>query len=351
MSTKVLFILKRRHDYNQEHYSHDGLTTGLYNSATFVKDMLYNKGIPSKLVVVVDNNDIDREVSQYNPTHVIIEGLWVVPEKFDILKELHPNVKWIVRIHSNTPFLANEGNAFDWIAQYSTKSKVYVATNAKRMNRELKFYVAGRFSTTKIKEENSIINLPNYYPEKYESAKRIPKNKEYVDIACFGAIRPLKNHMAQAVAAVKFAESIGKKLRFHINTGRVEQSGQSVYKNLKGFFTGVESKGHELVEHPWSTREEFLQICRQMDIGMQVSFSETFNIVAADLISQGIPVIATKEIPWMNIIYTANPTDTNNIAKILNRAYRQPVLNVILNRSNLLDYSKKSTAVWLKYFK
>jgi hypothetical protein len=349
MKKRVLFILKRRHDYNQEHYSNEGLATGLYNSATFVKDMLAKKGVPSKLVVVVDNNDIDREVALFNPTHVIIEGLWVVPEKFNVLNQLHPNVKWIVRIHSNTPFLANEGVAFDWIAQYTTKSKVYVATNAKQMNKELKFYVKGRYSSTPEREQNKIIDLPNYYPKVFKSTKRPNSKDEYINVGCFGAIRPLKNHMTQAIAALKFANSINKKLRFHINTGRIEQNGQSVYNNLKAFFNTISDKGHHLVEHEWMPREEFLELCGQMDLGMQVSFSETFNIVAADFISQGVPVISSKEIPWMSRFFTTNPTNSDDISKILSRAYNQYSTNVLFNKSNLKIYSKKSEKIWSNF--
>lgn len=351
MKKRVLFILKRRHDYGQEHYSNEGLTTGLYNSATFVKDMLLERRIPSKLVVVIDNNDIDREVVDFKPTHVIIEGLWVVPEKFDVLKQLHPNVKWIVRIHSNAPFLANEGVAFGWISQYVTKPNVFVATNARQINSELKFYVKNLYSTTREREENKIINLPNYYPEKFESSKRQNFTSEYVNVGCFGAIRPLKNHMTQAIAAVKFAENIDKKLRFHINVGRIEQNGQSVYNNLKAFFETVKANGHELVEHSWLPRQEFLNLCDQMDIGMQVSFSETFNIVAADFISQGVPIVTTKEVPWANRLYVASPTDSNNIAKVLKAAYYQTYFNVLFNRSNLKKSSKGAIVEWLKYFR
>jgi hypothetical protein len=346
MKKRVLFILKRRHDYNQEHYSHEGLTTGLYNSATFVEKMLNNSKVESKLVVVVDNNDIDREVTEFKPTHVIIEGLWVVPEKFDVLKQLHPNVKWIIRVHSNTPFLANEGVAFDWIAQYTKKSSVYVATNAPQMFRELRFYVKNRYSLTPQKEEKNIINLPNYYPETFRVGKRPNTKSDYINVGCFGAIRPLKNHMTQAIAAVKFADSIGKKLRFHINVGRIEQNGQSVYNNLKAFFNTISDRGHELIEHAWMPREEFLQLCRQMDLGMQVSFSETFNIVAADFISQGVPVVGSKEIPWLNTLFTANPNDSDAIARILKRAYSQYAINVRINKFNLTLYSKRSSRIW-----
>jgi hypothetical protein len=68
---KILFILKRREDYNPDKHSHVGLSTGLYNSASFMNNMLVDAGFESNLVVVTDNNDIDREVTKHKPTHVI----------------------------------------------------------------------------------------------------------------------------------------------------------------------------------------------------------------------------------------------------------------------------------------
>ena len=84
---RVLFILKRRQDYDGYKHSQIGLSTGLYNSALYMSDMLNNNRIESKVVVVVDNNSIDKEVHLFKPTHVIIETLWVVPEKFEILNK------------------------------------------------------------------------------------------------------------------------------------------------------------------------------------------------------------------------------------------------------------------------
>ena len=71
--------------------------------------------IVASFVQVVDNNDIDREIVKFQPTVVIIEAFWVVPDKFDILKILHPKVVLVVRNHSEIPFLANEGVAFEWL--------------------------------------------------------------------------------------------------------------------------------------------------------------------------------------------------------------------------------------------
>ena len=115
---KVMFILKRREDYNAVLHQNIGLSTGLYNSASFMNQMLRNSGVHSNLYVVEDNNRIDALVSAYKPTYVIIEALWVVPSKFAILQKLHPDVKWIIRLHSEMPFMAGEGMAMDWLGDY-----------------------------------------------------------------------------------------------------------------------------------------------------------------------------------------------------------------------------------------
>ena len=58
--SKVLFILKRREDYNATTHSHIGLSTGLYNSASFMDTMLNDRGIESVLEVAIDNNHIEN---------------------------------------------------------------------------------------------------------------------------------------------------------------------------------------------------------------------------------------------------------------------------------------------------
>lgn len=347
---KVLFVLKRREDYSAQKHSHVGMSTGLYNSASFMHEMLTESGVDSEIVVVVDNNCIDREVTKHKPTHVIIEALWVVPSKFSVLCNLHPNVKWIIRLHSETPFLANEGMAFDWIGDYSAFDNVIIAANAPRALNEVRDFIKTKSKLCEKCLEKKVIYLPNYYPQTYQF-KFFNRDKEYVDVSCFGAIRPLKNHVVQALAAIKFAEKIGKKLRFHINSGRVEQKGDSVLNNLKGIFGHLTESGHQLVNHSWSPREEFIKICSKMDIGMQVSFSETFNIVAADLVTQGVPVVGSNELPWINKLFSANATETDQIVKKLLLTYKYPLFNNISNQYLLHRYTNKTKKIWVNYFK
>jgi hypothetical protein len=87
-----------------------------------------------------------------------------------------------------------------------------------------------------------------------------------------------------------------------------------------------------------------------MDIGLQCSFSETFNIVGADLISQGVPLIGSKEIPWSTGFGNADPTDSQDILDALYRTYHFPQLNVKLNQFNLNRYTNNTKKIWNKYF-
>lgn len=348
-NNRVLFILKKREDYGPKHHDHKSLSTGLYNSAKFVNEMLINAGINSHMVVVNDNNDIDREVTKHKPTHVIIEALWVVPEKFDILHKLHPNVNWIIRMHSEIPFIANEGNAMTWLGEYVKYDNVNIAFNAKRILKDFKFYIKTEMSWNEKEVNKKVIYLPNYFPQNYKS-KKLNRSKKTINIACFGAVRPLKNHLNQALAAIRFADSIGKKVHFHINIGRFEMKGDSVYKNLKGLFDELSDTGHQLIEHEWMNRENFLRLCSIMDLGMQSSFSETFNIVGCDLVSQGVPLIGSSEIVWMNPLFMSNPTSTDSIVNKLSFAYSFPCFNVKTNQWLLTCYTNKTEKIWVKYF-
>jgi hypothetical protein len=350
MKKKVLFILKRREDYNGEIHSPKGLSTGLYNSASFVDDMLRDLGIESNLEVAIDNNCIDRLVTLHKPTHVIIEALWVVPTKFEVLTRLHPNVRWIIRLHSEMPFMAGEGMSMDWLADYVTYPQVDIAINAPRMLSEIKNYLRIKMSWTEEQADSRVFYLPNFYPQEYKT-KKFDRDKKTINVSCFGAIRPLKNHLLQAHAALKFADRIGKKLRFHINMGRIEMQGSPVLHNLRDMFQQLWDQGHELVGHEWTPREQFLEICSVMDIGMQCNFSETFNIVSADLISQGVPIVGSVEIPWSTWLYNAQPAFSEDICRKLERAYRLPDLNVWLNQRNLTKYTNYTKLVWKEYFK
>lgn len=61
--------------------------------------------------------------------------------------------------------------------------------------------------------------------------------------------------------------------------------GDPVLNNLKSLFEHLRETGHEMIINKWTDRDVFLSLCASMDIGLQCSFNETFNIVCADLLS------------------------------------------------------------------
>jgi hypothetical protein len=344
MEKRVLFICKKRLDSY-------GMSYGLANSASFVSRYLNEIGIESRVFMATDSNCIDREVTLYQPSHIFLEALWVTPIKFKELISLprHRNRFWITRIHSKIPFIANEGIALPWLIEYEklfrTNKKLFIAPNTKEFTEDL-INVLGIRSAY----------LPNiYYPPKYKKYSVLKnENSNHIHIGCFGAIRPMKNHLIQAVAALDFARHIHKTLKFHINGNRTEQNGSQVYKNLVSLFEGArlfDGKHHELVEHDWVPHQEFISLIKGMDIGMQVSLTESFNIVAADFISNNIPFIGSHDIDWMPGIFKADPNSTDDIVTTLRFAYEtQPVYFYKLNNLALWLYNYRAKKRWRSFF-
>lgn len=357
MPSKILFVLKKREMTLDENNT---LTTeirpgfgycvssGLRNSATFVVDMLNENGIESKLVEVVDNNAIDREVVAFKPSHVVIEAFWVVPEKFEVLTRLHPKVKWIVRNHSEMPFLANDGIALDWTLKYMKCKNVYIAPNSPKTQRDTYQLVKASAGEDIAKER--VLYLPNYYVIKEQPVKR-RKLGDTIDVGCFGAIRPFKNHLVQAIAAISFAQKYKKNLRFHVNVARIENQGNNVLRNLRGLFDNLGDQ-YQLVEHGWLNHDEFLRLVETMDIGLQASFTESFNIVAADFVSRGVPIVVSKEIDWVPSTFWAAETDSEDIVKAMERALGGFIqwfkAHYALN--SLERYNNRSRRIWLEVF-
>lgn len=338
--SKLLFILRKSHKKNT--YSKGSF--GLSNSSTFVINKLNQIGYAANIVQVDDSNGIDREIHLHNPDVVVIEALWVPPQKFAELIRIHRRRKFIIRIHSKAPFLAMEGVAMDWLYGYHMVSDMYsnliISCNNEQFNNEL----------NKVKGYRSVY-LPNIYSPLANEQDYCPHsliNRDEIDVGCFGAIRPLKNQLLQAIAAMLFADKIGKKLRFHINGTRPEQSGENVLRNIKGLFA---ESNHELVLHEWYTHEDFVeQVVPSVDIGLQVSFSESFNIITADFVHAGVPIVVSDDVDWMPDFTRVNPNSAEDIANKLYRVWiTRTHESVNKNKRALRKYNDEATKLWDEY--
>ena len=324
---------------------------GLANSARLVVEMLRQAGVRADVVHVIDNNSIDRCVTLFRPDRVIIEALWVVPEKFTELKRLHPKVQWVVRLHSEIPFLAYEGIAIQWIREY-IRIGVEVSANSRRAQEDLS--VLGPITYT-----------PNYYKPERAPARQLPEryitpwqalargfeaHSGILNVGCFGALRPMKNQLLQALAAIRYADSVGRPLRFHINSITTGQDSQNVLKNLRALFAG--DGPHKLVEHGWYGHSEFLKVLAGMDCGAQSSLSESYNISGADMVSVGLPVVFSHEVRWASWLSKVSATSGRSIflgirrALVGSRFWRIPEK---LNWIRLYWNARMARRTWLRY--
>jgi len=297
--SQVLFLCKQDHSYGSER----GTFHGLVNSAHFIANFLTDRHAPSTVESVVDGDEIDAAVQAVNPLAVVIEALWVTPEKLTELVNMpeHRNRLWMVRVHSKSAFLAHEGVALEWIKSYP--EQVVVCPNTRSMTKDLRALGV------------EAMYLPNVYnPVPYETHayNRVREDSE-LNIGCFGALRPLKNHLNQAIAAIRFADKLGMPMKFHVNDTNGNPENASVLNNLEAAFDGT---SHELITHAWTSHRKFIDLVQKMDMGMQVSLSESFNLVAADFVNNHVPIVVSDEIDWLPRNCQVPPTaDSDEIAR------------------------------------
>lgn len=336
---KVLFIIKQRYAYGQKTKAY-----GLYNSCDFVARKLSELGIETKVVQVVDNNSIDKEVHEFKPTDCFIEAIWVVPEKFKILAKLHPSVNWHIRLHSKTEFIAVEGNAFNWMNEYMDLRqegiKIFLSANNYEFYKNLKT----------IYPNTDVSYTPNLYypPEDLYPSDVVPDvrtNPDEFHIGIFGALRPMKNHLQQCVWSIEYGKKTEQQIAVHINVSEHESYASSngvsnVLNNIRSLFKSQENA--RLVEHPWYRHSDFLYVVKQMDLGMQVSFSETFNITAADFIHMGVPLVGSNEIKFLNPLSVIDSNSSNEAISVMRRTIQ--LRNFGLNKLNKFLLGKSNSA-------
>jgi hypothetical protein len=337
MDIKVLFIIKKRHGYGG---GNPKTSYGLKNSCQFVSNALELYGFDTKVVEVIDGNSIDKEVFDYKPTHVFLEAIWVTPDKLDELLSIsrYKKIKWFIRVHSKVEFLAHEGMAFTWLLEYSKIAK-------KHKNLKLAFNNLQPIEDFKNSLGVNSVYAPNIYL--FEKTKHKMNYGKNLKIGVFGAIREMKNHLNQAFGALDFASKNKYNIEFHINVSTpFEACGENILKNLRALFK--DSK-HKLVENPWLNHTEFSKLVKTMDICSQVSYSETCNITLIDSVSQNIPSIGSKEIPYLHSWYVTDPADSHKIAQALQFAHSAGFLNLHrLNERGLCKHNDKAIQTWLE---
>lgn len=277
--------------------------TGLGVNAAHTARALSHEGISSAAVIVDDLTGLERVLASAPAVQVVVvQALWFAPEDFKALVGRWPAVQFVVRIHSQFAFLASDSRAGD---VFRLSKSVRLAGNNLRFVRAMR------------ELELECDYLPNLYPLG-KPPKRKAKVLERLDLGLFGAARPQKHHATGAIAAAIVGRRLGLPVRLHINIGRNEGARWELVQAI------CAASGMDLVEHPWAPWAEFLAVAQTMDLGFQLSSSETFNYVTADLASHGIPSVVGEAIEWAPANYVAPIDDAVGAADVAIRALADP---------------------------
>ena len=333
---KILFILK------EKQYSMSLVSYGLMNSAIPVAEYMRAIGFDCKIVQVVDANSIDHEVYEYQPNIVIIEAVWVEDTKMcELLNIKHySHIKWIVRVHSNMGFLASEPHSIKVLRDYMPFAghRFIISFN----NKEFRDTISNAW-------RQEFVYLPNIV-NIIEKEVYNTEEKNHIHIGCFGALRLMKNQCFQAICAMRAANELGKKLYFHITPHFWGDNNDPILNALRYIFQGTR---HELMVHNWMPLHNFFTLVRQMDFGMQLSYTESFNIIAADFVNCNKLIIVSDAISWMTASMRVSATDYEAVVDKIIHTYkhRNSVIIKSQQKKSLMKYNRGAEEVWNSYFK
>ncbi len=286
--------------------SHTGLGISAVNTARVLREV----GINAIVRPARNTAEIQHLIHEEQPTHVVINALWVPEADLNAMVHLNHHVAFAVLVHSNIAFLQVEPNA--------------IALLKKAVDLELtsvgNFSVAAnsRNGVRGIQEawEAPCTYLPNlYFLDETARSQRPKWSGGTLRIGAFGALRPLKNPTGSAFAALAIATNLGANLEFHINSGRKDGGWTDrLLNSVNAIFAGLPHA--KLVQNPWQPWGGFRRLVRGMHLLLQPSFTESFNVVSADGVAEGIASVVSDVIEWAPDWWKCSPDDTNDIARV-----------------------------------
>jgi hypothetical protein len=297
---------------------------GLGVTATTTMKTLRRNGINAEAWACKDAKDLaDKLVIDHaqhhslrHPpiTHVIVSApSWVEPENFHGMCLAYPNVEFVQLNHSGCAFLSIDRNGIKNIRACLDLSVMLHNMRVAGNNPRFVDWINRTFDIG-----IGCLLLPNLYDvQSFVKPYVWPRPHGHViKIGSFGAWRPWKNQLNAAMAAVQIANSLGVELELYINTGRMEShiGGQRLGESRQELFENL--RGHKLVEVPWERWAKFRHTVGQMHLLLQPSFSETFNVVSADGIAQGVATVGSAAIEWLPRRWMADTDDPSDIARV-----------------------------------
>jgi glycosyltransferase involved in cell wall biosynthesis len=314
--------------------SHIGLGVSALKNAEYLRHHGYDAHVFAAKHIV----DIVDAIRKHELTHVVIAAPWLSALDVDTMVRHFRHVQFGIVSHSNIGFLQADPGALKLLRQYALIAEE--VCNLKIGGNS--FVFAHWFQEV---YGGQLLVLPNLY--QLEESKERHQCDDVIRIGSFGAIRPQKNVMTSAAAAVLLARRTGRQVEFHVSTGREDGGGNMILNAIRQMLTQVQ--GIELVERHWSDWREFKRIVRSMDILFQMSYTESFNMVTADGVNEGVPTVTSDAIVWVPDEWKAKADDVYSVLSVAERLLAHREEEVEKGRKALRHHNQIGFQFWKEF--
>lgn len=292
---------------------------GLGVSALNTSQVLRQAGVWVDVMTATNSAVLDERITHINNqaikhghiqlSHVVVSAPWISTEDFNKLVSKYPNINFVCISHSNVAFLHADSNGVRLLREYMDLQNQWHNFNVGANSRKFCEWAFRAYGT-------SLVFLPNLYNLKHTTHRNLRTKPPYSNgatlrIGNFGAMRILKNNMTAVAAALEMHSRLGVDTEVWLSLGRAKGN-ESVVKAIDQMAKNV--KGFSVKYNTWETWPQFTATIRHMNILLQPSFTESFNMVSADGVAQGVPSVTSDAIEWVPSNWQASADDALDIA-------------------------------------
>lgn len=316
--------------------SHIGLGVSALNNAK----VLRRHGVPTEVWPVVSPADLSARLAQSDATHVVISAPWIPTCELQRLTNLYPDIQFAMNCHSNVGFLQADANGVKLL-----REAMELETGS------LNFHVSGnsgkfcRWVTASYGVPCAY--LPNlYYLTSATAPQRPLWRAGLLRIGAFGATRPLKNFISAAGAALEISRDLKADLELWVSAGRTEGGGDTILRAARALFHNVPHV--RLVENGWQSWPQFRQTVANMHLLLQPSYTESFNMVTADGVAEGVPSVVSSSIDWAPAYWQSESDDVWEMARVGRQLLGDPQAPRD-GMEALIAHNEDGLDAWLRY--
>jgi hypothetical protein len=286
--------------------------------------------------------DHAHRTHSHRVSHVVVSAPWIPTPKMQAMLMAFPDVHFAVNSHSNIGFLMADPSGIKLLREAGELALGYH-----------NFSVAGNSSKFVSAWEHMYgvhtAWLPNLY--NVETARhvghRTPWHKGVLRLGVFGATRPLKNMVTAVGAAVELSSRLKADVEIWMSSGREEGAGR-IPSAIEELTTGLPHV--KVVKSGWQSWPKFRQVVRHMHLLLQPSYTESFNMVTADGVIEGVASVVSDAIDWAPADWVANADNVDDVARVAQRLLHDTHA-VDEGQHALRRYVHAGLAAWREYLR